>query len=298
MPSGVMPTYDYRPTNAGSPQLETRSARRSRLFAGGTYFRSRETGVLMNQLTVQVVEYTGSTGLEAKCIISNQVPLISECITGPIKTDYLDTLKLEWNEYYKAQPTSSTTAHAQRAAKLQDSGGEDVVALPDISLNGLFYEKGKLAVKFGGLTGPMDDIIIQPRVRIYDLLPKTATDPVSGSTVTGWDISDLRDQVNASDPWVEMLERSGADPTTGLAPEPAFDVQDDGVDDLVLTAFAEQYLTGGDGLPLVPSATTTGPSRSMIHLNYGELYDGSLGVVNVIYEWAGSGISDGNWTVY
>lgn len=293
-----MPAYDYRPVNAGSPQLATRSARRSRLVAGGTYFRSKETGVLMNQLTVQVVEFTDLGGLKAKCVISNRTPLVNECVTGPISTEYLDTLTLNWNEYYTIQPITLTTAHARRAAKLLDSGGEVITLLPDVNLTGLFYEKGKLAVKLGGLTGLMADIVIQPRFRVYNLLPKTATDPVSGSTVTGWDIDDLRQQINASDPWVEMMERSGADPTTGLAPEPAFDVQDDGVDDLVLTAFDEQYLMGGDGLPLVPSATETGPTRSMIHLNYGELYDGSLGVVNTIYEWSGSGVSDGNWSAY
>lgn len=300
MSSGFMPAYSYRPPSFSDPSIDTRSARRSRLIAGGTYFRSREVGIQQNNISIQVIEYEVSGDLYAICVVTNHNIDLTENITGPVTPTYLK-LNIKWNERYKID-SLTTNPHAILLAKPENSVSEIVVRdLGNVDISSLFYEKGKTHALWSLKAleiGPLSEIILKKRVKIYELLPKTVTDSTTSETFIGWDISDLREQINENDPWVEMLERSGADPITGLPPEPKFDEQDDGVDGPVLAAFNEAYLAGGDGLPAFPNAEDTGPTRSLIHLNYSERQNGTLGVENRIYEWQGTSTQDGSWIVY
>jgi len=143
------------------------------------------------------------------------------------------------------------------------------------------------------------------RLSLIDNVPGTSPEGPPPVPVQVWDIVGLRAQVNASNPWVEMLERSG--PTPGVLPtdppvenpNPA-DVQDLGVDDLVagLIPFALTNLSDGDGMPISPNAEDTGPTRSLLHVNYGEAKNGELKEINTVYEWAGESSSAGSWMKY
>jgi hypothetical protein len=82
-------------------------------------------------------------------------------------------------------------------------------------------------------------------------------------------------------------------PTTG-----AEDVQDDGVDADFITAVEMMSMKGGNGLPTAPVGLNTGPDRVMVHLNYSEQNDGSMGVLNQIFEWQGSSATIGSWQRY
>jgi len=73
------------------------------------------------------------------------------------------------------------------------------------------------------------------------------------------------------------------------------DEQDGGEDALVLSAFPDTRLTGGDGLPLTPIGINTGPYKSLVLLNYGEKPNGGLADVNEMYEWVGESATVGEW---
>lgn len=333
MASGLMPTYDFRPPRRTSTaNLRTCSSRRARLFAGGTYFRSRDPGLQANNLTVEVVEVTpfnptNGTGGEAYCIITNHNIKFSENVSGPVEPKVLD-LRATYQDLWIVKDLHTSTPHCVKysiSAEIrflrQQNIPYDLDADPDnqvtstpagtFTVGKLFSHAGKIAVKTEKTDVVFDSesrIYIEPRVRIYQLsvTSKTVTTPVgAGATSTstveyGWDIADLRSQVNASDPWVEMLERSGPD-TSGAFPVPnpnPADYQDPGTDADFLTPFSSARLTGGDGLPENPNAEVTGPSRALVHVNYGELHNGQLAEHNTVYEWVGDTAISGTWKAY
>jgi hypothetical protein len=177
---------------------------------------------------------------------------------------------------------------------------------------GKLFVSGKLSVQLTKKSSPYasgDRIFIAPRTRLYSLSALTATPPadpvtgVAGASQTGYDIADLRSKVNASNPWVEMKERTPLPASTGdglpvLLPTTYIDAQDKLQDELVLTTFEVKNLANGDGLPANPNTEKTGPSRSIVHVNYGELENGSLGEHNTVYEWVGDSASAGSWKKY
>ena len=75
------------------------------------------------------------------------------------------------------------------------------------------------------------------------------------------------------------------------------DAQDSRIDDPTLHAFNDTYLGGGDGLPEYP-VESTGPTRALVHINYGERPDGTLGDINIVYEWVGVSQTVGEWKRY
>ncbi len=308
MPSGKMPEYAYRPSKkAGDPQLRTCSSLRARLWAGGTYFRARNPGALGNNLSVQVIEYSTS---DAVCVITNHNIKADELVTGPATIDVFD-LQLNTNEAVELYNLHSAPARARKysisfkiapdAPVYTDLG--EVRTLSLVSLPGILAVKVTPAAS---VFTPTDVVSITPRKRVYRLVRKTVTvtDPMGSSTASGWDIDNLRAQVNANDPWVEMMPRSGpvsdgmgGPPLPNDNPADHQDVQP-GVDDVFLSEFPETRLAGGDGIPDNPDRENTGPHRSLVHVNYGEAYNGRLTEVNIVYEWNGKSAREGAWQNY
>lgn len=314
MPSGALPSYPYKPSKkTGDPALRTCSSLRARLFAGGTYFRARDPGSLGNNLSVQVIEYSAS---DAVCIIANHNVKADEMVTGPASIEVFD-MQLSPNEaveLYQLDELPDDPARAQKysisfkiapdAPVYTDLG--EVPALSLVSLPGILAVKVTPGVP---VFSPGDVVSITPRKRVYRLASKTVTPPDDGSgtppvSATGWDIDALRTQVNASDPWVEMMPRSGpTDDGLGGPPIPnpnPVDYQDlePGKDTTFLTPFAEKRLAGGDGIPDNPDRESTGPYRALVHVNYGEAYNGKLTEVNIVYEWNGKSAREGAWQNY
>jgi len=312
MPNGFMPTYAYRPAVGGAnPTLRGRSTRRARLFIGGTYFRARDPGGKGNNISIQLVEWTSSDGPHGKLVVTNHNTLFGENVTGPVEVEILEQA-LNWNERIQVDQLTTTPRAQIISISLQIAPGETVTGtLGGFAFSKLFTYGSKLATKVTPKQSeitPTSVIVFKPRVRVYDLasitVTPTSSDPSTpGVPVTGWDPAALREAINANDPWIEMMPRSGtpasSDPSTpALPPAVKFDAQDDGVDDPVMTAFGDTYLTGGDGLPDSPNTERSGPSRSIIYVNYGERYDGTLAETNEVYEWAGDSSTAGEWKKY
>lgn len=319
MSSGSLPTYTFRPPSRPNVPVQLRgcSSKRARLWAGGTYFRVREPGLSGNNISVEVFEYTPYTGPgtgEAYCVVTNQNLKYDENVKGPIDTTSLNLVGT-YADLWIIEPLNSTP-HAKKYSislriAFQRQTSSPVLPSPtdlgEYTIGKLFVDPGKLSVKTvenGSIFTPTSAISIAPRTRIYQLsgwFPPPPVDPLAPIPPPGWDIANLRSQINANDPWIEMLERSGPidDGLGGSIPNPnPPDVQDEGTDSLSLTPFAAVLLAGGDGLPDNPVRENTGPSRSIVHVNYGELQNGSLGEHNTVYEWAGDSASAGSWIKY
>ena len=307
MPNGFMPTYAYRPAVGGTnPTIRGRSTRRARLLAGGTYFRARDPGGGGNNISVQLIEWTAADGLHGQLIVTNHNINYSENLTGPASVDVLEQ-QLLWNETIIIDQLT-TTPRARNSIRSQIAAGNITTTdLGGFSFSQLLYVPNKVSAKLTPKAAeitPTSVITIKPRVRAYDLVRIKVTPPPPdfGATVTGWDPVALRTAVNAGDPWIEMLPRSGDPPSDPLGPPvlpgPKFDAQDDGLDAYVLTTFLDTPLLGGDGLPDFPNTERSGPSRALVYVNYGERHDGTLAETNELYEWAGDSSTAGEWKKY
>lgn len=319
MPNGFIPTYSYRPAVAPSVPVKLRSlsSRRGRLFAGGTYFRSIDPGRTANNITVQIVKEDGIGYL----IVVNQNLQYDENVLGPagIRTRILDLTGSNWNDLVRIDSLDGTPlAHYYSIrcsiAFARQNGSPYTLPTPietaPFASEKLFARSGKLAVKIEKSTANFTAgsvISIAPRFRIYKLSALSIPPGVDSAGLPtlgydGYDIVDMRSQVNATNTWVQMLERSGTptgtDGVPGTPPAVKFDEQDDRVDDPVGSEFAQTNLSGGDGLPENPTLERTGPSRSIVFVNYGEKYNGSLGETNTVYEWVGSDAIAGEWKAY
>lgn len=310
MPSGVMPTYGYvPPARPGQPaELRTCSSLRARLFKGGTYFRSRELGLQQNLLSVAVIEYTQPTVAtpDGVCVVMNHLNLTAENLTGPATASQL-RVSLPFTEYVEIDQLDTPTPRARHfsiSAQIGATPGQIGDDIP-FSFSRVLHIPSKLSVKLtpnAAVFTATDRIVIKPRFVVHRLEAVTVTDPATDTSVTGWHIDKLRTQVNANNPWVEMLPRSGpTDDGMGGPPVPnpnPADVQDTGLDAAVLTPFGQTFLAGGNGLPDSPNNEVTGPTRSIVHVNYGEAPNGVLKEVNIVYEWVGDTAQSGTWRSY
>ena len=316
MSNGSMPTYSYVPVQRPGiePELRTCSSRRARLFAGGTYFRSRELGLQQNLISIEVVELEPTSGPgtgEAYCIVMNENLKFDENVVGPVTTKIL-AFTGTYEDLYIIDDLANTSRARKYSISLriafERQTSSPVLPVP-IELGRfidgkLFVHSGKLSVKTeitAAFFDPGQTVSITPRTRIYRLdgvIPPPPLDPMEPTPPPGWDIANLRAQINANDPWVEMLERSGPidDGMGGTIPNPnPNDVQDEGIDAPTLTPFARTRLSGGDGLPASPNNERTGPTRSIVHVNYGERQNGELAETNTLFEWVGDSAIVGSW---
>lgn len=311
MPSGLVPTYAYTPPSRPGveAQLRTVSSRRARLTKGGTYFRSRALGIQQNQLSVQVIQYAAPTSADPDgvCIVMNHINLFSENLTGKATATLLN-VTMPYNEYVEIDQLHTNKPRARRysiSAQIGAVAGQIGNDIP-FSFSRVLHIPGKLSAKLSPTVAvftSLDRIVIKPRFRVHRLKAELSTpaDPMA-TPVMVWSIPDLRTKVNANNPWIEMLERSGpTDDGMGGPPIPnpnPPDVQDTGVDDDGLSPFSRTLLSGGDGLPVVPNNEITGPTRSIVHVNYGEATNGVLKEVNIVYEWVGDSATAGSWKAY
>jgi hypothetical protein len=295
MPLNVPKSYEYTPVSSGETIINTKVSKRARAYAGGTFFRSRERGQQTNSIKVDLDEnrtqHVGDLIVHFDAIRSSEMLISSDEIQLEIFS-----INLNWNQEIEIIGEGSAISRVRF-----------IGIMGQISVGGLISEHGPFTmgsiirlpnITFkltGSLTaGTVTKIV--PRVKRYPLTWTPKTIDVGGFPVTiyGWSIDRLRQAVNADlTGWIYMPRRpSGPGLTDGE------DVTDNKVDADLLQTFSTIVLTGGDGLPLYPSGLSTGPDRTLIHLNYSEEDDGSLGVVNQIFEWNGKSSTDGFWDVY
>lgn len=328
--------------------MRTKYNRRARLWAGGTYYRTIEPGLMGNNISIELVEYgvtddvnIGNNGepkhnydnAEGYVVVTNHNTIDQEILSGPASVIFMEQ-KLPWNKKIEIYNLASQPRARIISISLQIAAGSPPPPPPvefgPVDIFGLIhippYVSAKLAPRPSEFTSS-SVITIKPRTQVYPLVAVSKEETTDGgdsesgnpSTTTnkGWDPADLRAKVTARpDPWIEMLERSGdgepgsgnTGPTTTSGNNPGDgstgqdddkpDVNDEGVDDVFLKAFTDTYMADGDGLPPNPSVERTGPTRSIIHINRGELKNGKMGDLNKVYEWDGSSASSGDWKIY
>lgn len=300
MPLNVPKNYSYVPSRSGPARIVTRSARRSRLEAGGTFFRSVRRGQDANLIFLSIIETPGTLNKRGAFVVHDRRfdPLAQ--VTQGVGAE-LFSCKLNWDQ--RIVLTSTGTSFA---AELQGISWQIGGAVPPSSSIGAvpvgrLFNHPLFSIKISTTLPIGTTIIITPVIRIYQLSLITVDLPdagggFGGGEVTGWNITDLRQQLD-DDPTaiVTMPVRAGNTPGSPL---PGSDFQDEGEDALVASEFEFEPMQGGDGLPVSPAGLDTGPDRTLIHLNYAELDSGKMGVLNHIYEWVGTSASVGSWQRY
>lgn len=288
----------YKPNPIGQVRLTTRSATRARLYAGGTYFRSKDRGEQSNLLKIGVFEINGS----GVAVIHNTVLKPEEMLsaTGMSVPDItIFKLSLEWSEEIAIRWSGTEWRATQQRISRQLAFGP-LIDLGPVT-NGLFTAPNIL-FKVTGLASWSTTAVVylRQRTREYTLVPLSVTNPDTMLVSIGWSIEGLRGALNGDATcWVSMPERGTAPPLPFTGPAVGGeDVQDSGTDADVLSAFEMTSLRGGDGLPSAPVGLNTGPGRVLVHLNYSERDDGSMGELNQIFEWVGDSATIGQWQRY
>lgn len=308
MPLNQPKTYAFVPKPSGPVRLVTRSSRRSRLWAGGSFWRSHERGEQANLIKIACVEDLTDTP-QGLLVVHHTVLKPDESIFADgISVDLqLFELNLQWDEEIRILKEGDSLVARKYGIRWQIGGGEEVRAELGVVLqNRLVTVPGTVSFKLDSNAAswpPGAVVYLRPRTHRYPLVVTSTTDPTTALSTTGWDIQALRATLNGSDTWVRMPNRpqgSGSDggffssfPTVG-----GEDNMDDKTDDSFLSAFGPTNMGGGDGLPANPVGYNTGPDRVLVHLNYAERDNGSMGELNQVFEWVGDTATSGSWQRY
>jgi len=329
MPLNVKKDYAFVPTAVGPVRLTTRSSRRSRLWAGGSFWRSIARGAGQNQIQISCVEdLTDTQNPQGLLVVFNTGLLASENIFADgisAAQISLYDLSLNWDEEIRITVQNGLFTAKRVGIRWQIGGGETSTDIGN-PVQGKVFTGSGVKCKIDSNPGswpPGSTLYLRPRVRRYPLVVASVTLPEETTSTIGWNIEELRASLNGSDPWVTMPTRPQVEIVTTVTPPgpptgdggtgtpggttqtivhhtdgPHADSMDHGEDYFVLAAFDLTNMTGGDGLPANPVGLNTGPDRSLVHLNYSELDDGSLGLLNQVFEWVGDTVSSGSWQRY
>ena len=297
MPLNVPKDYLFTPISSGETRIITRSARRSRLWVGGTFFRSVDLGEYTNAIRISLDEnrdaQVGSLIVHNTAIVSSKMYFDS----GDTQVEIFDN-QLDWFEEIRIfGQGSAITSVAFISISRHLSVGEVIGVYGPFKL-GDVIRTPKLVFRLTG-SGLTTSPVIRPQYKNYPLTWITVDIGEEGvpEMVSGWSIDQLRLSVNADqdDPLVTMPAR----PSDPVPPEPdGEDVQDFENDAPLLSSFPPKFMENGEGLPAYPTDIVTGPDRALVHLNYAEDLKGSLSVINQILEWSGSSATSGSWTRY
>lgn len=240
-------------------EMKSLNSRRGRLFAGGTYFRSRNTGQDQNTIMLEAQQEKFRITNPSDVRVSNQ-QLVRQM-----------DCRLPGGVEVVIRPLVGVS-HIYRNGV--DEGVVDlnrIVSVPGLSL--------KLDV-----TGTTDtQFTVSVYYREYPLTMITAVDPNTGVPESGWDITALRAALQDNE-WITMPAR-GSDPN---------DVE--ALDALVGGNIPPTRLAGADGLPVAPAGVSTGPYIELIHVAGGEDANGAEVDVNIVYSW--ETITNTGWNVY
>ena len=317
MPLNQPKNYAFVPNMVGPVRLMTRSSRRSRLWNGGSFWRSHERGEASNLIQISCVEDLGLEVPEGMLVVQNTVlkPDESIFVTGmPIPEMKLFELNLKWDEEIRVLVENERVVAQIHGIRWQIAGGPPSVMRIDLGVvhpNRLFVVPGVVAMKLNLAvqSWPVGAVLyLRPRTHRYRLTVLSVTDTETMTSTIGWDIQVLRGALNSSDTWVRMPNREvqkkpaiGDNPSSTPQP-PSTPKNEDGMDDQYdaefLMAFETTNMSGADGLPATPAGYNTGPDRALVHLNYSERDDGSMGEFNQVFEWVGESVTLGSWERY
>lgn len=339
MPLNQPKTYKFGPNPVGAVKMFSRSSRRSRLWTGGSFWRSIERGESANLIQISCVEDQTLDTPEAVLVVRHTGLKSDEQIfaNGFSQQPVLNLfeLSIQWDEEIRLTKEEERIVARKYGIRWQIAGapaGAVRAELGTVPLNRVFKAEGVSFKLDSNLFDwvPGTSIVLRPRVHRYPLVVTSVTDPTTSQSTIGWNIDALRASLNGSDTWVTMPERpqvelrvststsggssgsgseeggsgSGSGTTTTTVEiihhtdGPHEDGMDHGEDDFFLSTFAPTNMGGGDGLPANPVGYNTGPDRVLMHLNYSELDNGSLGELNQVFEWVGESATSGSWQRY
>lgn len=294
----------YKVNKIGPIRLQSRSARRSRAWLGGTYFRSKDRGENANLIKLAVLEEEDlSVGL---LVVQNELLDTQENIVLTNLNTDVDLYELNLNAFEEAHFTFDNITRQIRGELIgirwQIAAGtiDYTIDLGVLTLGRIFNKNGiSFRLPKDTAWSSTSKLVLKPRTQKFALQkitaqPEAGEEGASASTAAeGWSIAALRSAVNASSScWVYMPTRALSESEVGE------DEMDEGIDAQFLTAFQFTNLRGGDGLPSSPVGLNTGPMRTLVHLNYTEKDDGSLAETNQVYEWVGEDAKSGRWVLY
>jgi hypothetical protein len=302
-------TYQYMPSPVGPVKLVTRAAARSR-FTNETHYRSKDLGAITNLIELTIVEDLSLMVPEGLLVTHHKAIVPAEMISASLMSVpamKLFKFNLPWNQELRIEKVGDDLVAKIYGIRWQIAGGPPetlVSTLGKVNKDQVFTSQD---VSFKLSAGPSDFptgavVFVRPRTRRYTLVSTSYTDPETLITTTGWSIGDLRATVAAdSTGWITLPRRNsntGDGESIVAGPSNAEDQQDDGQDAAYALPFGPVAMRGGDGLPAQPVGFNTGPDRTLIHLNYSELPNGTMGVLNQVFEWVGESSSIGAWQRY
>ena len=215
MPLNQPKDYSFVPNPVGGVRLISRSSRRSRLWAGGSFWRSFERGQSANLIQISCVEDLSDTqNPEGLLVVHHTVVKTDEQIFGVgfsvTPTLKVYDLKLLWDEEIRITLESGSLVAKKYGIRWQLSGGEQVRADYGVVQQNQLVSGEGVSFKLDSNAGtwpPGATLFLRPRVHRYHLVRSGTPDSSSLASTTGWDIGALRATLNASDTWVRMPAR-------------------------------------------------------------------------------------------
>jgi len=285
MPLNVPKSYSFTPISSGENKMISRSSRRSRLWVGGTFFRSIQLGSSANLIRISLDENKaarlGNLIVHNTAIVSSKMYFDS----GNTQVEIYDN-QLDWFEEIRIFGQGLAISRVEFISISRHLSVAKVIGIYGPFKIGDVIRTPKLSFK---VTGTLTSSpVIRPQYKSYPLTWITVDVGEEGipELKSGWSIDAIRSRVNSDgDPLISMPVRG-------------YDKQDFEIDAALLTSFPPKFMATGDGLPAYPVGLSTGPDRTLIHLNYAETQDGELREINQVLEWSGSSATSGSWTRY
>ena len=259
-----LPTYSYQPLKSVKPFLKTYSLVKARLLVGSFMLRAKEYGDKYNNLSFSFI-----TQLQAGYFIlhfKNELP-----------TQQMLFNNLAYNELVKIE---NGTANLYRKNFFTN---ELTLLFSTPARKGVLTISQKLIVKLTDLS----DQQFEPDLEIYPISEVSEIDPDTHATHTYWNVNPVITNIHTNSKWVECLT-DGQDvnfPT--LVSLPIFPF-------ISLSPVENAKLAGGIGFPPL-AEIDTGPTRSLIHINYAESDKGARMEISKVYEWKGESSTKGSW---
>lgn len=301
MPMNQPKNYSFTPYPTGEVKLISRSSRRSRLWAGGSFWRSVDRGESTNHIKISCLESGEEHSKRGLLVVQNDILNTYEQVqANGFLTDpnvRLTKINLKWNEEIRLIKEGGTIRAKKYGISWQIAGETLLTDMGEVTIGKLFAVRDVVFMVHAEAWPDNATITIKPRVHRYHLVQSEVTDPLTAISSVGWDIKALRATLNESDTWVKMPKRQSTSVDGSISGSNEDEI-DDGADALFLEPFDFVSMSGGDGLPANPAGYNTGPFRTLVHLNYAERDNGSMGEVNQVYEWVGNSSAEGSWKLY
>jgi hypothetical protein len=301
MPFNLTKEYSYIPIGSDKlPSIPTSNLYRARSGAAETFFRAKEVGEYGNKISIQLetsVTETTKVTLTVSAPIHTTVPEFSGTNSGRISNIIITQFSRPQDIVITAI-SGTTFSVISNLGDLGTAESKKLFRHSDIAFTIISNTQFTIGDTFTlSIVDPTETYISLANENLNPE-PIDPEAPVIPSPA----YAELRLAVNTNSKLIEMPERGydyvdlvGTDVRTGRNVR---DIGTEAVDGPLITNVPKTFLSGGIGLPNIPTGIHTGPERTFVHINYGEQPNGEVSEINKIYEWAGSSQYNGHWGIY